>query len=112
MLSDTSELLRCKKIIEQKLDWGDSENWQSSDFENLNQLILDKTGVSLSVSTLRRIWGRVEYNHLPSVTTLNTLAKFAGFEDWRNFIKKNASEPDLNRNPSTEQKKKSVRGHS
>ncbi|MDQ6480112.1 hypothetical protein [Dyadobacter sp. LHD-138] len=104
MLSDISELLRCKKIIEQKLDWGDSENWQSSDFENLNQLILDKTGVSLSVSTLRRIWGRVEYNHLPSVTTLNTLAKFAGFEDWRNFMKKNASEPDLNRNPSTEKK--------
>lgn len=87
MLSDISELLRCKKIIEQKLDWGQSENWQSTDFENLNQLILDATGVSLSISTLRRIWGRVEYNHLPSVTTLNTLAKFAGFQDWRSFVK-------------------------
>jgi hypothetical protein len=106
MLSDISELLRCKKIIEQKLDWGNSENWQSSDFENLNQLILDKTGVSLSVSTLRRIWGRVEYNHLPSMTTLNTLAKFAGFEDWRNFIKKKASDPDLDQNPTTEEKPK------
>ncbi|MEO6685371.1 MAG: hypothetical protein ABIN24_05375 [Dyadobacter sp.] len=87
MLSDISELLRCKKIIEQKLDWGPCENWQSIDFENLNQLILDETGISLSVSTLRRIWGRVEYNHLPSVTTLNTLAKFAGYQDWRSFVK-------------------------
>ncbi|MCF0054611.1 hypothetical protein [Dyadobacter sp. CY356] len=96
MLSDVSELLRCKKIIEHKLDWGTSENWQSTDFENLNQLILDETGVSLSVSTLRRIWGRVEYNHLPSVTTLNTLARFAGFQDWRGFVKHNKV---LNENP-------------
>ncbi|SEJ27242.1 hypothetical protein SAMN04487995_3886 [Dyadobacter koreensis] len=87
MPSEINELLRCKKLIEQKLDWGPGESWQSIDFENLSQLILDDTGVSLSVSTLRRIWGRVEYNHLPSVTTLNTLAKFAGYEDWRNFIK-------------------------
>jgi hypothetical protein len=87
MASDLSELDRCKKIIEQKLDWGSSEHWQSIDFENLNQVILDQTSVSLSVSTLRRIWGRVEYNHLPSLTTLNTLARFAGYGDWRNFIR-------------------------
>ncbi|GLU54427.1 hypothetical protein [Dyadobacter frigoris] len=99
MLSDISELLRCKKIIEQKLDWGESENWQSTDFENLNQLILDETGISLSISTLRRIWGRVEYNHLPSVTTLNTLAKFAGYNDWRSFVKQyvisNLNQPEI-----------------
>ena len=96
MPSDLSELIRCKKIIEQKLDWGSSEHWQSIDFENLNQLILDQTGVSLSVSTLRRIWGRVEYNHLPSLTTLNTLARFAGYEDWRSFIRQQAN---LNADP-------------
>jgi len=84
MSQDLESLL---PIIEQKLDWGSSSGWQSRDFENLNQLILDETGVSLSASTLRRIWGRVEYHHLPSATTLDTLAKFAGFENWRKFIK-------------------------
>ena len=73
--------------IEQKLDWGKSASWQGRDFENLNELILEETGVSLSASTLRRIWGRVEYKHLPSSTTLDTLAKFAGFENWRQFQK-------------------------
>src|SRR6202007_211135 len=34
------------------------------------------------------IWGRVDYHHLPSMTTLDTLAKFAGFETWRNFQKR------------------------
>jgi hypothetical protein len=72
-------------IIEQQLDWGEATTWQTKDFELLNQLIFEKTKISLSASTLRRIWGRVEYNHLPSGTTLDTLARFAGFENWRTF---------------------------
>ncbi|MEJ7682521.1 MAG: hypothetical protein WKG06_32640 [Segetibacter sp.] len=74
-------------IIEQQLDWEESASWQSKDFENLNELILEKTKVSLSASTLRRLWGRVEYNHLPSATTLDTLARFAGFENWRAYTR-------------------------
>ena len=76
-------------IIEGQLDWGDPSGWQGKDFEILNELILEKTKVSLSASTLRRLWGRVEYNHLPSGTTLDTLARFAGFENWRAFTKRN-----------------------
>lgn len=84
MPADIDKLLR---MIEQKLDWGDSAAWQSRDFENLQQLILDETGVSLSASTLRRVWGRVTYNSLPSTTTLDTLARFAGAVNWRQFVK-------------------------
>ncbi len=85
-----SELKRLLTIIEQQLDWGDASAWQSKDFEILNQLIFEKTRISLSASTLRRIWGRVEYNHLPSGTTLDTLARFAGFESWRIFSRQKA----------------------
>lgn len=84
MQPDIKKLLA---IIEHKLDWGETGAWQSKDFENLNQLILQQTGVSLSASTLRRVWGRVEYNHLPSTTTLDALARFAGFDSWRAFTK-------------------------
>ena len=86
------EIEKLLNLIEKKLDWGESLTWQNRDFENLNQLILDETGVSLSASTLRRIWGKVEYKHLPSTTTLDTLAKFAGFESWRLFLKQNTAE--------------------
>ncbi|WP_426671580.1 hypothetical protein ACPPVU_10115 [Mucilaginibacter sp. McL0603] len=82
-----SELKQLLAIIEQQLDWGDNSTWQGKDFEILNQLIFDKTKVSLSASTLRRIWGKVEYNHMPSTTTLDTLARFAGFESWRAFTR-------------------------
>ena len=87
MLSNENELQRCKQLIEQKLDWGASQYWTSADFEALQQRILDETGVSLSASTLRRIWGRVDYQHLPSTTTLNILAQFAGYTDWRQFVR-------------------------
>ncbi len=87
MLPDIECLQQCKQLIEQNLDWGNSSNWQTADFDNLQQRILEATGVSLSVSTLMRIWGRVKYDHLPSATTLNTLAQFAGFESWRAFVK-------------------------
>jgi hypothetical protein len=84
-MNNVSDIKQLLLIIEQQLDWGEASDWQSKDFEMLNQLIFEKTKVSLSASTLRRIWGRVEYNHLPSSTTLDTLARFAGFESWRTF---------------------------
>ncbi|MBS1599925.1 MAG: hypothetical protein JST75_16990 [Bacteroidetes bacterium] len=92
MSPDVEKLL---KIIEKKLDWGESDKWQSRDFEKLNQIIFDATSVSLSASTLRRIWGHVAYKHLPSTTTLDALSKFAGFETWRSFTKQNI-QTDIN----------------
>ena len=106
-----SELKRLLVIIEQQLDWGDPSSWQGKDFEVLNELILEKTKVSLSASTLRRIWGRVEYNHLPSGTTLDTLSRFAGFDGWRAFNKQNktitavAKEKNLVNPPQYQRKK-------
>src|SRR5580693_6426201 len=85
-----ADLKQLLLIIGQQLDWGDAATWQSKDFEILNELILEKTKVSLSASTLRRIWCRVEYNHMPSGTTLDTLAQFAGFDNWRAFTRQKA----------------------
>lgn len=82
MASELNILLR---KIEEKLEWGDSAAWQGRDFDMLNERILDETGVSLSASTLRRVWGKVAYQHLPSTTTLDTLSKFAGYASWRAF---------------------------
>jgi hypothetical protein len=77
--------------IEAKLGWGVSESWRNEDFDSLQLLILQKTGISLSLSTLRRLWGRVSYGHFPSSTTLNCIARFAGFENWRDYLKKQKS---------------------
>jgi hypothetical protein len=74
-----------KSQSEEILSWGNSELWSNADFERLSELIFDKTGVSLSISTLKRVWGKVRYDSIPTTTTLNTLAQFAGYESWRSF---------------------------
>ena len=74
-----------KKQNEDLLQWGSSENWSNKDFENLADLIFEKTGITLSISTLKRVWGKVKYDSIPTTTTLDTLAQFSGYENWRNF---------------------------
>jgi hypothetical protein len=83
----TEELLleRAKSLIEEKVGWGGSDTWTNQDFIQLSEQILEKTGVNLSPTTLKRVWGRVKYDSAPSTTTLDTLVNFVGYENWRAF---------------------------
>jgi hypothetical protein len=74
-----------KAQLENHLGWGSSEFWSNYDFEQLSERIAQQTGVSLSVSTLKRILGKVDYKSSPSPTTLNTLAQFLKYANWRDF---------------------------
>jgi len=76
---------RLKEAVEERLARGPAENWTNYDFEKLSEEILSVTSVSLSVSTLKRFFGKVKYGSSPSITTLNALAVFASFADWRQF---------------------------
>lgn len=75
----------CLQQVEAKLKRGCSSEWTTYDFDRLSVEIQEATGVSLSVTTLKRLWGKLSYQHMPAMTTLNTIARFAGYEDWRDF---------------------------
>ncbi len=90
MNTDTA-LEHCRHLIQVALGWGDPSSWTNEDFDDLSERIFQKTSVRLSVSTLKRIWGKVKYDHSPTTATLNTLARYAGFESWRDFLQHNAS---------------------
>ena len=79
------ELARCRVLIEAKLGWGSGENWSNQDFEQLSAQLARETGVTLSGTTLKRVWGRVKYDSAPTTTTLNALVAFLGYENWRHF---------------------------
>lgn len=79
-------LAQCRNIIEEKLGWGESKAWQGQDFDKLSDRIFEETGVVLSSSTLKRVWGKVRYDSTPNMATLDALARFAGYENWRVFI--------------------------
>ncbi len=79
-------LQQCLYLIEQKTGWGNHVHWTHQDFVCLSEWILQATGVSLSSTTLKRIWGKVAYHSFPHITTLNTLANYAGYPNWRAFV--------------------------
>jgi hypothetical protein len=82
---ETQMISKCLKEIEAQIGWGNARNWTTREFEQLSEMILEPSGVHLSVATLKRVWGKVKYGSRPSATTLNALAQFAGYEHWRAF---------------------------
>ena len=71
--------------IERQLEWGTGLEWSTNDFHKLSEQIHQRTGVQLSVATLKRVWKKVEYAGKPTITTLDALAQFAGAESWQHF---------------------------
>ncbi len=94
MSVDASELEGYKKhidhcftLISKKLSRGSVTSWDTYDFRVLSKSIYEKTGTLLSVSTLKRLSGRIHYGSKPNSSTLDALAKYIDFEDWRDFLK-------------------------
>ncbi|MDM1296715.1 hypothetical protein HX021_20725 [Sphingobacterium sp. N143] len=87
MSENQSYIDHCKALIEEKLEWGNSAEWQSQDYDNLSEQILIETRTLISASTLKRIWGKVKYQSKPNITTLDTLSRFIGYQNWRDFVK-------------------------
>ncbi len=78
-------LALCREDIEKSLRWGACADWSNEDFDLLSEKILEKTKVRLSLSTMKRIWGRVKYENFPNSVTLNALAAYLGYSNWRDF---------------------------
>src|SRR6516162_10224767 len=85
MPNDESLIQQVIKLYEEKTGWGDSAKWGNQDFLQLSEMIREKTGVTISHVTLKRIWGKVKYESLPNTHTLNTLVQFLGYDNWRDF---------------------------
>lgn len=82
-------LEKCVQIVEDKLGWGDSKLWTNSNFERLSNIIFSETKVSISSSTLKRLFGKLKtyksfYN--PQLATKNALSIFIGFKNWDDFV--------------------------
>ncbi|WP_420579948.1 hypothetical protein [Reichenbachiella sp.] len=90
-MDQRSTLENCKSQIEDKLNWGSSDHWQNQEFEELSQIIFYKTGVNLSHTTLKRVWGRVKYESQPSISTLDALAKYLGHSSWSAYKRAQAT---------------------
>ncbi|MDQ3394198.1 MAG: hypothetical protein M3512_08830 [Bacteroidota bacterium] len=78
-------LALCKQQVEVKLCWGSSDTWSHADFLEASEKISEEAGMHLSVTTIKRLWGKVQYSSSPANATLNALAIFLGYKSWRDF---------------------------
>ncbi len=85
MSYDTGFLQLCRDRIEKKLGWPPPGEWRDFEFTELSDKIFDATGIQLSTTTLKRVFGKVKYESLPSSATLNALVQFLGYENWMQF---------------------------
>ena len=78
-----AEIGRLKADLTKKLAWGNVDLWHSSMFSELSQKVFEATGIKLSSATLKRFFGIIKYDGTPSITTLDALSQYLGFENWR-----------------------------
>lgn len=86
--SETTYIKYCKSLIEKMLGWRPSNEWKQRDYLNLIELIENKTGILLSLSTIKRIW-KPNYEGTPHPSTLEAFALFLNYRNWLDFKEKN-----------------------
>ncbi len=84
----------CLRLVEDKTGWGDAQQWTQSNYERLREQIAADSGITISCSTLRRLFmppvARRRQN--PQIATKNALAAFAGSTNWDEFVRQQSSD--------------------
>lgn len=90
-MKSSDHLPRLLQQIETQLNWDEGATWTNKDFQELSERIFERTRQQISVTTLKRVWGRAERVANPSGATLDILAEFAGYDSWRKFRQQQAA---------------------
>ena len=89
----------CIKKISDKLMWGDIREWKHGKYVSLSDSIFKETAVSISVSTLKRIYGKSQTEketYEPQIETKNAMARFIGYESWEAFLNNESIKNEVN----------------
>jgi hypothetical protein len=88
MVQEIAQLKKCLELIEDKLGWGDSREWTNGQYGMLSEMIEGVSGILISISTLKRVFGKAKTNSFynPQLATKNALAIFLGFRNWEDFF--------------------------
>lgn len=86
--SEQAYIALCRKQIEDKFAFGNGSGYTQRDLELLTRQIEEKTGVVISLSTLKRLW-KDDFKQSPQLATLNALAAVLDYRDWHDFKLRN-----------------------
>lgn len=83
-MSDKELIEICLREILNKSGYTDSGVLRQRDFEHLCTEIEKRTGILISVSTIKRLLNG-QFNQLPQAATLNAIATYIGYDSWQDF---------------------------
>jgi len=76
---------RYRQLVEEKFHFNyEGGSLRQRDLEYLAGWIEEKTGIVLSLSTLKRLWKK-DYDQTPHPSTLQALVAVLGYKDWQEF---------------------------
>src|SRR5215467_14846204 len=83
--SEREYIALCKQLIEAKFQLQNVEGTlRQRDLEYLADNIEERSGIKLSLSTLKRVWKK-DYDQTPHPSTLQALVSILGYKDWQEF---------------------------
>src|SRR5215831_20723610 len=83
--SETEYIALCRRLIEEKFQLQNVEgSLRQRDLEYLADSIEERSGIKLSLSTLKRLWKK-DYDQTPHPSTLQALVSILGYKDWQDF---------------------------
>lgn len=85
-MTDTNQnILLLKNLVEETIG---RKLKTTTDFSCLSLELKEKTGIALSISTLKRLWGYVGGYQNVRESTLDVLSLFVGYSNFLSFVKK------------------------
>lgn len=85
--SNTGAIEKNRKLLRLRVE--ETANMKATtpkEFEKLSEAIFSRTGVLLSPTTLKRIWGYLDEPVTARRSTLDVLSRFCGWRDYDHFI--------------------------
>ena len=82
---DDDAIFLLKKEVENKMGFSLKA---PTNFDALISKVLKETGETLSISTIKRLWGYVSQSSTPRLSTLSILSRFVGYRDFDDFCLK------------------------
>ncbi|HTL09466.1 MAG TPA: hypothetical protein VL307_14445, partial [Chitinophagaceae bacterium] len=78
----------CCRLVAEKFGKLPISSWTNSDYLRLSGKLLRQTSVTLSASTLKRIFGKLKTpeRYYPQKATRDALAVYAGYKSWDDLI--------------------------
>ncbi len=83
-LEDKDLVKCCVAELSEKMGYADATVLSQRDYEHLCESIEEKTGILISLSTIKRIFAG-KFERLPQAATLNALTVFLGYAGWQDY---------------------------